>query len=588
MTTVSVRETVFIKIYVLIKTLEIPAMATSAFQCSRSWPAWTLLALPLVTVAAADRDTRVYEVNKRVVDFPAHEDLTTPEAAYASLHRALAEEGYLAFDRLSVPSIAEDSRGQKPPSMTEAQKQRLLAATILEVHLWDSSRAVVVARLGSGGKGGNLDLRSLRRIDGRWLNEGNSRAETLELARKEVGRLRAVDSALRLRDERGPVSDPASRLRPFTDFLSREARDPRALMLDAIAEHRVVILGEIHHRPRYWAFNAELVSSAQFARHAGVIYMELPCHDQALVDRFLTTPHFDPEPILETLRDNLWMGWPDLPMLDFFRTVWETNQRLPLGQKVRIILVDMARPWNKVKERADWRQYEVDRDQFMAANIVRDLKEHQEDKRHGLFIVGYAHAMRNLAFPGGELRQSAGWHLQEKLGQDSVFAVFPHGPVMTNNGEASGRLALGLFETAFAAMGNKPLAFPLDHGPFGEQPFDADPEVLTTDPYSRGFQAYLYLGPLENELFSPLIPGFYTDDYVRELDRRVRVMEGKGLIAAGIVDKLDGPSFAAWMGREWGQSRPWTAASLGPLDAWHFGSHWKEAIRNHASLRPVK
>ena len=94
-------------------------------------------------------------------------------------------------------------------------------------------------------------------------------------------------------------------------------------------------------------------------------------------------------------------------------------------------------------------------------------------------------------------------------------------------GQVSGRLALGLFDTAFAAMGNKPLAFPLDHGPFGNQLFDADPERLTTDPYSKGYQAYLYLGPLEDELFSPLIPGFYTDEFVQELDRRARTDGGQ-------------------------------------------------------------
>ncbi len=148
-----------------------------------------------------------------------------------------------------------------------------------------------------------------------------------------------------------------------------------------------------------------------------------------------------------------------------------------------------------------------------------------------LFIVGYGHAMVNLTDAGGEPMKSAGWHLrQELIGETDVFAIFPHGPVITNMGRVDGRLALGLFETAFAEMGNKPMAFPLDHGPFGEQLFDADPERLTTDPFSKGYQAFLYLGPLDDEVFSPLIPEFYTDEFVKELDRRTRMMDGKGLI----------------------------------------------------------
>lgn len=74
-------------------------------------------------------------------------------------------------------------------------------------------------------------------------------------------------------------------------------------------------------------------------------------------------------------------------------------------------------------------------------------------------------------------------------------------------------------------------------------------------------------------MFSPLVPGFYSDDFVRELDRRARMMDGEGLVEAGIVLRLDGESFAAWMGRTWGQPRrDWSADRLGPLHAWEQGS----------------
>ena len=53
---------------------------------------------------------RVYEVHKKVSDFPDREDLTTPEAADATIHRAYAAEGLGAFQRLSVPPLASASR----------------------------------------------------------------------------------------------------------------------------------------------------------------------------------------------------------------------------------------------------------------------------------------------------------------------------------------------------------------------------------------------------------------------------------------------------------------------------------------------
>ena len=246
--------------------------------------------------------------------------------------------------------------------------------------------------------------------------------------------------------------------------------------------------------------------------------------------------------------------------------------RLPQSQRLRLVLVDMARPWKEIQKREDWRKYDVDRDALMAENILRDLREHRDDPRHALFIVGWGHAIKNLTHPGGEPMESAGQRLQATLGRSNVLTVFPHCPVMANRGAVNGRLALGLFDSAFAALTNRPMAFPLDHGPFGELPFDASMDFVTSDPYRAGFDAFLYLGPLEDEIMSPLVPGFYTDEYAREVDRRCRLMNGKGL------SKVGGASLVALRSPYWGKPRrEWQ--TLGPLNAWEYGSDWEERSR---------
>ena len=73
---------------------------------------------------------------------------------------------------------------------------------------------------------------------------------------------------------------------------------------------------------------------------------------------------------------------------------------------------------------------------------------------------------------------------------------------------------------------------------------------------------------------------------MQELDRRAR-LDGKGLLEAGIVNQLDGTSFAAWMGRSWGQPRDWSIARLGPLEAWQYGSHWEDAMRKRNPTPPA-
>lgn len=515
-----------------------------------------------------------YEVGKAVSVFPTNEDLSTPERAYATIHRAWAAEGDAAWRRLSAPELAGRIGSGKRQPLPGRQAERLLSAEIVEVRMFQETNAAVFARMATGKETG-VDIRWLEKRDGRWLNRGNDVMGRLEEARNRFEQFcdrLAIQQRLAARPA---IADPDAHLKPFVEFLKQEGRKPEELLTAALKRHRLVIVGEVHHRPRYWQLNSQLIQSPEFAAVAGTIYLELPMNGQPLVDEFLATKQYEPARVVEVLRDMLWMGWPDGSMLDFFRAVWETNRALPDGRKLRIVLVDMARPWMKITKPGDWRAYEVDRDDCMAKAILRDLRTHTNDLRHGLFIVGYGHAGKSIHQPGGMPAKTAGWHLNQALGETNVYCVFPHSPVMSNNGQTGGRIALGLIDSALEAISNKPVAFPLDHGPFGELVFDASMELLTSDPFRSGFDGYLYLGALESEVMSPVIDGFYTDEFARELDRRSRASFGRGLEAHGI-EKVDGVSFEAWMKSSWGQPREeWSLGHLGPTDAWKLGGDWK-------------
>ena len=519
---------------------------------------------------------KVYAVNRKVSDFPDTEDMSTPEAAYATLNRLLASGDTTLPRRFQAPWNSERVP-ERPEKRQVSVQERLkyVGANILEVQLWDKTSAVVIAQMPE-----DIDLRTLACENGQWLNDGNSGAASLEKARAKGASLYAILQAEWLRHARSPVADPERHLHPFVEFLKREATDPQEFLLQALAKHRVVILGEVHNRQRYWAFNAALVRSREFVEHVGVIYLELPCNDQSMRDRFLAAPKYDPAPVIDVLRDMHEFGWPDQTTLEFCQAVWQVNQSLPKAQRLRIVLADIARPWRDIRKREDWAKYDVDRNEFMASQIARDLREHAQDPRHALFIVGYGHAMKNVRDPGEGPSKTAGWHLCQTLGETNVFAVFPHSPVTSDHQEVDGRLALGLFETAFAARSNRPMAFPLDHGPFGEQLFDAmmASDFTTADPYRAGFDAFLYLGPLEDEIVSPLIPGFYTDEYAREIDRRLRVMGGHGLESDPEIGEVSGQAIRRLREGWWGQPR-YEWRRLGPLNAWHQGSGWKEQSR---------
>ncbi len=528
-------------------------------------------------------DTIVYEVNKKVSDFPLN-DFSTPESAAATIHRIGMTGG--SNDEWRKLSIRDTSRrmprGAERKEVSPEIVEMWNNGVIREVRIYLGQVARVFTEINREGKI-EFDQRSVALEDGRWLNDGHDGSvESLEEAR-EIFDMKKARFIPIVKTKRPKVENPDEHLKTFVEFLQEEGKDPQAFVLEALAKHKVVLMGETHHRPRYWAFNSSLVEDPEFAERVGVIYMELPMNCQDLIDQFLAAEELDTAPAIEMLRDMLWMGWPDQPMLDFLVAVWKANQKLPAEKRIRAVLVDMQRPWDKIETKTDWSQYNCDRDKLMAENIVEDLQKNKDDKRNALFTVGCGHAHLRLTYGDKKtIAPSAGSYLCDELGDDQVFSIIQHAPVMENMGRVHGRVCLGLFDSAFAALNHKPSAFPLDTGPFGEEPCDRFPdESYIIGKYRDGYSAYLYLCPLEDEIFSPLIPGFYDEEFMKEIDRRFRLSYGKPWHEAYGSDATDVDNFVDWMsgrGGSWGNLRDWTG-SLGPLDAWKLGDNWQQAVR---------
>jgi len=74
-----------------------------------------------------------------------------------------------------------------------------------------------------------------------------------------------------------------------------------------------------------------------------------------------------------------------------------------------------------------------------------------------------------------------------------------------------------------------------------------------------------------------MIPGFYTDEFVQELNRRHELMWGRSLLETYHFEDLDAANFIQWMSNSWGQPRrEWQ--QLGPIDAWRYGSNWEKVV----------
>ena len=137
---------------------------------------------------------QVYKVDKSVADFAA-DDFSTPESAYAAINRVSASGKAEGWKKASVPSLADRLPG-KDSSVPEDWAEVLRNAKIVEVRIYDNKYAQVTAELLNEYSTKEIkqpfDIRHLELVDGKWLNTGNDRRnsveETVELFEKVVQR----------------------------------------------------------------------------------------------------------------------------------------------------------------------------------------------------------------------------------------------------------------------------------------------------------------------------------------------------------------------------------------------------------------
>ncbi|MDD5458602.1 MAG: M56 family metallopeptidase [Phycisphaerae bacterium] len=131
----------------------------------------------------------VYEVNRKVSDFPESEDFSTPESAYAAINRVMAADDYDGWKRVSVKNLAGilSKQQQVREKKVDAEWAKVvLNARILEIMIKDDE-AVVLAELPQELTAKPIrkpiDYRHLNFEDGKWLNTGEDRYDTIEEAR---------------------------------------------------------------------------------------------------------------------------------------------------------------------------------------------------------------------------------------------------------------------------------------------------------------------------------------------------------------------------------------------------------------------
>jgi hypothetical protein len=390
--------------------------------------------------------------------------------------------------------------------------------------------------------------------------------------------------------------DAEQRLQPYLQVLRQQGREPVRFVTEALARHDLIIFDDVLHTAlEPFEFYQQLIRDEAFQRQAPAIFLEIiSINRQRYLDAYLNAPSDDPLLLNPAFQDELnGNGWGLRSYFDLMQAVRVVNQALPPKSRLRVYGVNSPTLWPEIQTRHDlvqFRKSTASRDHHMYMAILNELAEFR-GKRKGIFLTNTRHAYKGIRRKDGQFFWNAAtffhqWHPGKaysirihNVAQQAVrtFPAAPSGRHMHQPTHAIKcvRMARGLWDSAFRAAGDRPVAFPLQRNVFGEEEFigpdqlDAMPNQTLHDAYD----AVVFLAPLEKLRQSGTVDFIYTPAFMTELRRRMGIMYTEAQLAPVLkktqVKDLDGlfvllrKQVAAQPPRPLAQVQ-----EVGPIDEW--------------------
>jgi hypothetical protein len=392
-----------------------------------------------------------------------------------------------------------------------------------------------------------------------------------------------------------PPAEPDARLRPYIDVLRQQGQDPVRFVVANLDAYDLLIFDDaLHTAVEPFEFYGRLVKDAEFQRKRPTIFLEvIPSNKQRHLDDYLAAAGDDPRLLHPAFQDDAnGLGFNYKTYFDFLRTVREVNQALPPEGRLRVVAVGSPTWWCEVQTPRDLDQFRkslASYDHHMYASI-RDELDAFRSQRKGLFLTNTRHAYKGIKRRDGQFFWNAGtffaqWHPGKtysiRFHNATLSVLRVKEPVAGAAKTAEGRerldyqfvrMARGLWDSAFQALGDRPVAFPIAGNVFGAEPYigNHQAEALPGQTMQDAYDAVIFLAPLDKLRQTALLDSLLTPAFREELKRRHRLLYTEAqlgeLVKRHNARDLDDYLTKAFVARPEGPLPQ--ARALGPIDEW--------------------
>ena len=497
----------------------------------------SLLLFVIVFVSSFAQDYRTQTIDKVAKDFNVNSDFSTPLNAFVSIQHLIANGRYSELDKKSTFRLRLwNLGGSVDEETTKEFITNLMNVEIKALITYCDSVAAVITK---DPNDNYYIYRFLNLEQGIWVNGGEDMGgKTIEVTENKIRAILPL-RLMMLRRTNEVIHTPTDTI-AFVNYLKETGSAPIQFLLEALAEHKLVIYGERHRRELSWQLLKDLVNDPAFRKTTGTVFMELQSYKQSEIDKFFNnTVYMDSSILIGIYQDMQLPGWFDKGSFEFLITLWELNKKLSDQEKIKVVFTDFQPRFREMKTKEDVKNFENDttkRNTHMADVIEQTVKS-SSNSRNNLFIVGYGHAYKSSAIGKyGESSQgdfSAARQLVSRFSDKDVFCVRVHTSGIT------GYIRGGMFDSVFVKNDGYPIAFRLKGSPFGKEiieewAFEED----NFGSFENNYDGYIYLGgePIDKQLEYRL-SDIYTEDFVKEIIRRIYLFGFEGKMWFGVPNE---------------------------------------------------
>jgi len=351
----------------------------------------------------------------------------------------------------------------------------------------------------------------------------------------------------------------------YLNVLNEKGKTPIDFVNNVLIDHDLLIFDDaLHLAKEPFDFYQQLVRDSFFISNVKYIFIEVfSITSQPYIDKYINNPVKDSTILLPVFQNDFsGLGWHYKTYLDLFGTLWDVNSKLPEPEKIKIVFVDQPVYWEGIHTRNDYNLFQkslVARDYFMYKMISQTLNNFKDGNK-GIFLTNTRHAYKNIRNSNNNLYWNTGtffyhWHpgktysirfhnvnLSIKSESDRKTNISTEG--MEKYSYSWIRMENGLWDKAFRENGNVPVAISLEDNIFGKANYVGNHMANVPDNQTMydAYDGLIFLAPLEELHFSGTLGFIYTESFIPELKRRIKLLHGEQLpdfLSENEADSLD-------------------------------------------------